>query len=322
MLHARTRRTTTEVGIAITCLAGLACATPGAEDKRPPWPPSQAVTRAVTAGTRWLVALPEDVPPEARLRAHLTHYRVTPDAELAATLEPLIEQEQRTVIALAATEPADMELGPGGAPHLMRLMNQLIVAQANGIILEDARQRGQSAITRGERDIYARLAQANWHLWFGYAVSKLGLSAWTNLRTEIARVRAMPAAPTPAEDTLRLFALTHVVLYETDYGSRYVDAAEFDFEREAFRSTLRFYRAHPPTTEVEIDLLGEILGCYKLMGVPPDDDALAIRALIAARQNPDGSWGDTPGERYHRTLSALWGLIDFAPEPRTRFGAY
>src|SRR5262249_52217243 len=111
------------------------------------------------------------------------------------------------------------------------------------------------------------------------------------------------------------------VFYLSDYGTRYLDAADFAFEHAAFASALRFYRTASLTDDTT-DLVGEILASYKLIGLAPDEDADVLRERIAARQNPDGSWGSQRDDRYHRTFTALLGLMDWRRRPRGRFGGY
>jgi squalene cyclase len=57
--------------------------------------------------------------------------------------------------------------------------------------------------------------------------------------------------------------------------------------------------------------LGELLDSLKAFGLP-DNHPLIRRGTkyLLARQNPDGSWGDTDDENIRRRCHTTWTVID------------
>jgi len=108
-----------------------------------------------------------------------------------------------------------------------------------------------------------------------------------------------------------VFAVTHVVYTLSDYDARRLSPAWLPDEYEFIRENLRVV--------VDLDdaeMAGEFLDTLRSFGV--GDAHPVIRAgtrYLLARQNPDGSWGDTDTDNiyfnYHTTLCAVGGLLDY-----------
>lgn len=118
-------------------------------------------------------------------------------------------------------------------------------------------------------------------------------------------------APEHAEFYDTVFAVTHVVYTLGDYDAHKLSPAwlpdEYRFLVENFPVVLRLE---------DTEMVGEFCDTLRALGVR-DSHPLARAGFeyLLARQNRDGSWGETASEdiyrNYHATLCAVGGLLDY-----------
>ncbi|MBK7857540.1 MAG: hypothetical protein IPJ65_02720 [Archangiaceae bacterium] len=98
-----------------------------------------------------------------------------------------------------------------------------------------------------------------------------------------------------------------------------LDAAAFEKASAEVRAELRRAQpASPGPTTPELDLFGERL-LFLLLAGERDATLDGWAKALAARQNPDGSWGQGPGyPQYHATLVATWALALARARDRNR----
>lgn len=277
---------------------------------------------ADAAGHRGLVwILTQGLPVDSWLPVAVRVYRVDGNEAVAAALADLIQ-------ATLAAHPArcDREdLGPVGVRDLgafYALLMELVRCQHEGRDIGSVTTR---LALRLRTDAALRQLPIEHQFLVAYLLERLSIptepSAAALRETVRAPCRAV-AAGQPHPKPCDLYPLTHVVLTASDYFQRHVEAADFPLEVQVFREAMRQYR-EGPIVDLRADVIGEVLFCYKLLRIPLDDDALALRDRLVAMQNPDGSWGSPSlafENRVHLTAQLTLALLDHARELRREFG--
>jgi hypothetical protein len=109
-----------------------------------------------------------------------------------------------------------------------------------------------------------------------------------------------------------VYAVTHVVYTLNDYGQRTLAPRLLPDEFEFLRANLR-----EAIAQGDADMLGEFMDSLRAFGLTDRDDEIrAGMEYLLARQNADGSWGDSRERdiylRYHPTWNGVAALSNYA----------
>jgi hypothetical protein len=109
-----------------------------------------------------------------------------------------------------------------------------------------------------------------------------------------------------------VYAVTHVVYTLNDYGQRSLSPRLLPDEFEFLRANLR-----EAIAQGDADMLGEFMDSLRAFGLTDRDGEIrAGMEYLLARQNADGSWGDSRERdiylRYHPTWNGVAALSNYA----------
>jgi hypothetical protein len=308
----------TSVALALA-LAGLGADAPSAGD------PQQVLERekaeAAMRGVRWLTENRDVLPQRLALVTYRKLYKVTADDSLAGSLLRIIQ-------AIESASP-QVETSVHISDPAYRRWDNL-----HAVLTELVRRRCTDPTYIEEAEEVARLVSRDWDRLFpsrmemsqkivaAYLLGVLGVAPDGLYDEAVSEARSQVSLmddPGSYYYTCLLYALTHIILTESDYYNRYVDPREHEVEVGALDTALRNFLADAEAIDTKLDVAAEVLICLKLLRLIPcvgSDEA--FRQLIR-HQNPDGSWGQgnkSSTSRIHTTAVATLALIEFAPEFR------
>jgi len=116
-----------------------------------------------------------------------------------------------------------------------------------------------------------------------------------------------------------LYALTHIIFTESDYYGHYLDSKNFGPEINGLNKAINRFSFYPEISDNIADILSEILICFKLLQIRPDQRTDREYQRLIKKQNPDGSWGgekETENAKIHHTVVTTLALLEFSPSFR------
>jgi len=274
--------------------------------------PSERMSAALR-GVDWIVSHADELPDGWAHPLLLRLHRVAPDDETARRIEAVLRDDG----APSRRFPLPARLSDPRLLQPLRLMP---------ILFELRRRKAVGEPYEAELEVLRRLLEARG----GALLTRLPLTQrivclhqlrdlglprpydFDSLFAEVeASVRERPIAEL-IEDRAILYAITHLVLVESGYFRRYVDAARYGNLLPPLRQALPIQLAEG-AGEQGLDVAAEILACLSLLRQPDDEVVREARRRLIAAQDADGSWGDTPGvnpTRVHATLVGTFGTIE------------
>lgn len=176
-------------------------------------------------------------------------------------------------------------------------------------------ERGRKTCARCRR----RLSMSSHHgVWYAalirtYMAARYGVSlgaSYADVLRWLHTLRPYPAARSDADFVDAAYAVTHVVYTLNDYDVYRLRPGWLPREFAFVKSQL------PGAVAAEdAEMVGEFLECLKCFGLGARSPLVrAGTDFLLARQNRDGSWGETDTDNvyanYHTTLAAAGGLME------------
>jgi hypothetical protein len=176
-------------------------------------------------------------------------------------------------------------------------------------------ERGRKTCARCRRRLSMSSRYGVWYMTLIqiYMATRYGVSlgaAYADVLRRLPTLRPYPGARSDADFVDAAYAVTHVVYTLNDYDVYRLRPGWLPEEFTFLKSQM----AGAVAAE-DAEMVGEFLECLKCFGLGARSPLIrAGTDFLLARQNPDGSWGETDTDNvyanYHTTLAAAGGLME------------
>ena len=262
--------------------------------------------KAARLGTGWLIDQVDRI--QQPLPVLIRLYRVSPDDALADRLAALIRATRKRLRSAEVHHTLEgTEESAWRDAHTLVSVAQ--VQQLRGQPHEETLGRLEALVSEHDAGFGTAPLRPGAKLVVLYFLEQFGIPSSTTSADYLATMRAAGDAfadPTQPAFLAELFAVTHVVLTASHYFRTYLEPERFAPEVRRLRRAVAYFLEDPTRIDdASADVLSEVLVCYRLLRLPPDEQARELSSLLRARQHEDGSWGRWPGRVHHTFVSTL-----------------
>ncbi len=276
---------------------------------------------AALRGVKWMLNQKDTIPAKVVVANLKKIYKTTADKRLAKKLLKVIKEKEKSIDRINTS--IDIE----DKKHLNWFELRPVVEE-----LLRRKCAGKEYITDAEKirgllksnwdDIFPQKMIISQKLVAAYLLRELGACTpefYTSVTNRIRSRSNVLKNPSGYSYFFYLYALTHILFTESDYYSHYLNSEKFTSEINGFNTAINRFSYYPEISDNIADILSEILICFKLLQITPDQKTDGIYQRLINRQNPDGSWGgekETENAKTHHTIVATIALLEFSPSFR------
>lgn len=263
-------------------------------------------------GINWLISNNETIPPDRN--GFIMIHKITADDELANKLFQIIKE--RKAKRKANRFQVDVEINIQDQKYLnwnnelRPIVVELIRKKCNGQESSEGVARVREIISKHQNKIFnSQTVSGGSLLVASYLLNKIGISI------EKIHNKTMTDLKTHQNFSIPyIYSLTHIFFTKSDYLSFYLDPKKYTWEINALNATLEKYADGKVLSDVEIDMISEVIISMKLLRLPETTNSEIIYKKLINQQNNDGSWGGKDiniGTKTHHTVVATIALSKF-----------
>lgn len=253
--------------------------------------------------------------PEIAIAYFSQIYKVINNEQIAKKLDGVIKMKKRELFNSKLSINYSDNLSTNWDMVIFPRIEQLLTKKCMGIIYVKEIEDLSQFIISHKKEIFPSGKEANM-LVASYLLNELGAHSEDLYQSAVQKLKNN--SPTSV-DTQYLYALTHIIFINSRYFDKYVNPVNFQKEIVEFNRVLALVIQRPFKSDIEEDVIAEILISLKLLKQPMTRDSLLLYSRLMDYQNKDGSWGNekntNSGKLHHTTLSIL-ALIEFSPHFR------
>ena len=273
---------------------------------------------AALRGVNWLISKKDSIPANAALSNFKKIYKTTNDKRLAKKILRVIKEKKKSIARI------NTSIDIKNKKHLnwfelRPIVEELLRRKCAGEEYMTDAEKIRGLLSSNWNDIFTKKMLLSQKLVAAYLLGELGACTDEFYASVTKRIRSRSKVldkPSGYGYFFYLYALTHIVFTESDYYGHYLNSEKFEPEINGLNKAINRFSSYPEISDNIADILSEILICFKLLQIKPDQRTDRTYQRLIKRQNPDGSWGgekETLNARIHHTLVATLALLEFSP---------
>lgn len=266
-------------------------------------------------GINWIISQQNVIEPE-NLVPHLTRlYNVTKNSRFKQRFSKIIAEKKGEIKKIQTS----VDLNNNQYlrwNNLQLIIDELLNKKCSGQEYIQDSEKIQGFIASNSKRIFPRNRDLTNKLIAAYLLKELGFDKRDFYKNTISEIRGLSVPKDFSKEYIAsLYASTHIIITESGYFVRYLDAKEYQKELTIFNSALEAY-SRRELDDSSLDILSEILVSLKLLKIPSNGTTERMSRKIISLQNADGSWGIDKGKnsKTHHTVVATFALMEFAPK--------